>query len=137
MRNCYLLGRNSYLSEHLVIVMDLVIVTDGTHDNVATWKRANRWKRVLEINIEVSDNDDCIQIITIIWQREKNTSRISRQRRIRYIEAFSLSIVSSKETVSKEQDKKKNVWNKGHFKVVCSYLAILFCLQISNNFLLV
>ena len=31
-QDCYYLGRNGYLSEHLVFVGDLVIVTDGTHD---------------------------------------------------------------------------------------------------------
>ena len=29
--NCYRLGRNGYLREHLVIVEDLVIVTDNMH----------------------------------------------------------------------------------------------------------
>ena len=41
-----------------------------------------------------------------------NTSRRSTQTRIHYIEASSLSVVRSRETVPKEQDKKKKGLNK-------------------------
>ena len=55
-----------------------------------------------------SDNDDYIQIIYIYIVERNNTSQWSTQTRIRYLEASSLSVVRSRETVPKEQDKKKS-----------------------------
>ena len=59
------------------------------------------------ISWTANDNDDYIQIIYLYRIERNNTSQWSTQTRICYIEASRLSVVRSRETVPKEQDKKK------------------------------